>query len=209
MLQVPHPQPAPDIICLSHLRWNFVFQRPQHLMTRFARDHRVFFVEEPIFRPEIAPRLLIEQVDTVRVVVPHLPEGISAEDAIVAQRHLLEQLIEAEGVSKYVLWYYTPMALPFTTHLAPVAVVYDCMDELSAFKGAPSIITARETELMRRASLVLTGGQSLFEAKRHLHSNIPRFRAAWMSRTSHRRGASSPSRRIRRRFRIRALASSA
>jgi len=175
MLQVPHPQPAPDIICLSHLRWNFVFQRPQHLMTRFARDRRVFFVEEPIFHPEIAPRLLIEQVDTVRVVVPHLPEGISAEDAIVAQRHLLEQLIEAEGVSKYVLWYYTPMALPFTTHLAPVAVVYDCMDELSAFKGAPSIITARETELMRRASLVLTGGQSLFEAKRHLHSNIHPF----------------------------------
>ena len=175
MISVTHPAPAPDLICLSHLRWNFVFQRPQHLMTRCARDRRVFFVEEPIFQPGVAAHLLIEQSDTVRVVVPHLPHGISSEQAIVAQRHLLQQLIEAERMSSYVLWYYTPMALPFTDRLSPVAVVYDCMDELSAFKGAPAVLTAREAELMRRASLVLTGGQSLFEAKRHLHSNIHPF----------------------------------
>lgn len=175
MLQVPLPQATPDLICLSHLRWNFVFQRPQHLMTRCARERRVFFVEEPIFGREGSPRLLIEQTGTVRVVVPQLPNGISAEDATVAQRHLLDQLMDAERVSRYVLWYYTPMALPFTDHLSPQAVVYDCMDELSAFKGAPSAISALETELMHRASLVLTGGQALFEAKRHLHSNIHPF----------------------------------
>jgi UDP-galactopyranose mutase len=144
-------------------------------MTRCARDRRVFFVEEPLFQPGVTPQLLIEQSDMVRVVVPQLPQGISPEDAIVAQRRLLEQLIEAERMSSYVLWYYTPMALPFTDRLSPVAVVYDCMDELSAFKGAPAILKAREAELMRRASLVLTGGQSLFEAKRHLHSNIHPF----------------------------------
>jgi UDP-galactopyranose mutase len=175
MLQVTHPRSTPDLICLSHLRWNFVFQRPQHLMTRCARDRRVFFVEEPIFQPGISPHLLINHSDTVRVVVPHLPQGISNDDAIVAQRELVDQLIEAERISKYVLWYYTPMALAFTDHLSPAAVVYDCMDELSAFKGAPSVIKAREAELMSRASLVLTGGQSLFEAKRHLHSNIHPF----------------------------------
>jgi UDP-galactopyranose mutase len=49
------------------------------------------------------------------------------------------------------------------------------MDELSAFKGAPAILKAHEAELMRRASLVLTGGQSLFEAKRHQHTNIHPF----------------------------------
>jgi hypothetical protein len=175
MRQVP-PRPEPDLICLSHLRWNFVFQRPQHLMTRCARDRRVFFVEEPIFEPEVtSPQLLIDQSDAVRVVVPHLPKGISNEDAIIAQRDLLDQLVAAQRISKYVLWYYTPMAVPFTDHLSPVTVVYDCMDELSAFKGAPSIITAHENELMRRAALVLTGGQSLFEAKRHLHSNMHPF----------------------------------
>src|SRR5574339_576923 len=120
MHPVTHPAPKPDLICLSHLRWNFVFQRPQHLMTRCARDRRVFFVEEPLFQPGVSPELLIEQSDTVRVVVPQLPQGISPEDAIVAQRRLLEQLIEAERMSSYVLWYYTPMALPFTDRLSPV-----------------------------------------------------------------------------------------
>ena len=164
-----------DVVCFSHLRWDFVFQRPQHLMTRCARERRVFYVEEPIFHSGIAPRLNIEHSGAVNVIVPHLPEGMSAVDASDAQRALLEQWIEAEHISEYVLWYYTPMALSFTDRLSPVAVVYDCMDELSAFKGAPPIIKAREAELMRRATLVLTGGQSLFEAKRHQHANIHPF----------------------------------
>src|SRR5215203_3623919 len=175
MLQVTNAPPTPDLICLSHLRWNFVFQRPQHLLTRCARDRRVFFVEEPLFQPGIEPRLRIELSGSVRVIVPELPEGIGENEAIAAQRDLLEQCIEAQQISEYVLWYYTPMALPFTDHLSPVAVVYDCMDELSAFKGAPTILKAREAELMRRAALVLTGGQSLFEAKRHQHPNIHPF----------------------------------
>ena len=175
MFQVPPGNDPCDLICFSHLRWNFVFQRPQHLMTRCARERRVFYVEEPIFHSGIAPRLHIEHSGAVNVIVPHLPEGMSAVHASHAQRALLEQWIEAEHISEYVLWYYTPMALSFTDRLSPVAVVYDCMDELSAFKGAPPIIKAREAELMRRATLVLTGGQSLFEAKRHQHANIHPF----------------------------------
>src|SRR5688572_1836590 len=175
MFQVPTGNDRCDLICFSHLRWNFVFQRPQHLMTRCARERRVFYVEEPIFHSGIGPRLHIEHSGAVTVIVPHLPKGMSAADANHAQRELLEQWIEAEHVSEYVLWYYTPMALAFTDRLSPVAVVYDCMDELSAFKGAPPIIKAREAELMRRAALVLTGGQSLFEAKRHQHANIHPF----------------------------------
>jgi UDP-galactopyranose mutase len=88
---------------------------------------------------------------------------------------LIDELIESQRVAEYVLWYYTPMALAFTDHLMPCAVVYDCMDELSAFKGAPSVLKGREAELMRRAALVLTGGQSLYEAKRHQHANIHPF----------------------------------
>jgi UDP-galactopyranose mutase len=172
MFQVPPGSDPCDLICFSHLRWNFVFQRPQHLMTRCARDRRVFYVEEPVFHSGIAPRFHTEHAGPVNVIVPQLPEGMSAADANNAQRELLEQWIEAEHISEYLLWYYTPVALSFSDRLSPVAVVYDCMDELSAFKGAPAIIKAREAELMRRAALVLTGGQSLFEAKRHQHANI-------------------------------------
>jgi UDP-galactopyranose mutase len=161
-----------DVVCLSHLRWNFVFQRPQHLMTRCARDRRVFFVEEPVYAVGNAPQLAVDASSAVTVVVPHLPSGMDTAGSISAQRALLDEFLRRECVNDFVLWYYTPMALRFTDHLKPAAIVYDCMDELSAFKGADSSITNWETELMRRASLVLTGGQSLFEAKRALHSNI-------------------------------------
>jgi UDP-galactopyranose mutase len=162
----------PDVICLSHLRWNFVFQRPQHLLTRCAREHRVFFVEEPVFGEGVTPHLRVEVDGPVTVVVPHLPEGLAHESSIAAQRTLLDHFIETEGIRDYVLWYYTPMALALTRHLSPKAVVYDCMDELSAFQGAPATLREHERELMQRASLVLTGGRSLYEAKRHQHHNI-------------------------------------
>jgi UDP-galactopyranose mutase len=169
------PAPAPDLICLSHLRWNFVFQRPQHLMTRCARDRRVFFVEEPVIGGHTDPRLEIETSSRVCVVVPHLPAGLSAACIERVQRALLDELIEQQQIEQYLLWYYTPMALAFTDHLAPAATIYDCMDELSAFKNAPAVLKQREADLMRRASLVLTGGQSLYEAKRHQHTNIHLF----------------------------------
>lgn len=161
-----------DLICLSHLRWNFVFQRPQHLMVRWARDRRVFFVEEPAFRPGITARLLVTREDNVHVVIPQLPEELDPAQADDAQHRLIDQLIRTRVISRYLLWYYTPMALAFTKHLRPAATIYDCMDELSGFKGAPSALAMRERDLMRRAGLVLTGGRSLYEAKRDQHSNI-------------------------------------
>src|ERR1051325_11434195 len=171
-----HPvSPLPDLICLSHLRWNFVFQRPQHLMTRCARDRRVFFVEEPILQPGIAPHMRIDRAAPVCVVVPHLPDGLTESESIATQRRLIDDLLERERITEYLLWYYTPMALAFTDHLAPLTVVYDCMDELSAFKGASTTIADREALLLGRASLVLTGGQSLYEAKRDKHPNIHPF----------------------------------
>src|SRR5687768_9525670 len=128
---------APDVVCLSHLRWHFVFQRPQHLLTRCARDHRVFFVEEPVNDASLAaPQLHVDRSGPVTVIVPHLPETYTDAQRAVAQRQLLDGFMDSEQVVDFVLWYYTPMALEFTRHLAPRAVVYDCMDELSAFKGA-------------------------------------------------------------------------
>src|SRR5918993_1105677 len=137
MVQVTQASPMPDLICLSHLRWKFVFQRPQHLMTRCASERRVYFVEEPIYEPEATPRLQVERDGEVRVVTPYLATGQSADYVRAQQRKLLDELMGREGVTRYILWYYTPMALPFTRHLMPLATVYDCMDELSAFKNAP------------------------------------------------------------------------
>jgi glycosyltransferase involved in cell wall biosynthesis len=165
-----------DLVCLSHLRWDFVYQRPQHLLSRCARTQRVFFVEEPVF--DDAPTLQMDittRNDGVRVVVPHLPAGRSEEENNAAQRALIDQLLIEQGISDYVLWYYTPMALAFSEHLQPRAIVYDCMDELSAFRGAPAVMREREARLLARADVVFTGGQTLYEAKRESHPNIHPF----------------------------------
>lgn len=174
MLQ-SNPVQLPDVICFSHLRWDFVFQRPQHLMTRCARESaRVYFFEEPIY-DAVEERLDVAMSGRVRVATPHLPAQLDESAAIDAQRRLLDALRERENITDCVAWYYTPMALPFTDHLAPSAIVYDCMDELASFKNAPAVLKEREALLMSRAALVLTGGQSLYEAKRHQHPNIHPF----------------------------------
>src|SRR5689334_9368207 len=88
------PATRPDLVCLSHLRWDFVYQRPQHLMSRFARDRRVFFVEEPVWE-DTKPRLEVgERKGGVKVAVPHLPHGLSPEQADAAQAGLLRGLLE-------------------------------------------------------------------------------------------------------------------
>ncbi|GAB4385900.1 MAG: glycosyltransferase family 1 protein [Elainellaceae cyanobacterium] len=170
------PSNAHDLICLSHLRWDFVYQRPQHLLSRCAKGRRVFVMEEPMFTAEQDAWLSISRRECgVWVVVPHLPEGLDEEAAIATQRKLLDELIEGCDIQNYILWYYTAMAMPFSKHLTPELVVYDCMDELSAFKGAPPILREREAELFQWSDLVFTGGQSLYEAKQHQHPHVHAF----------------------------------
>src|SRR5262249_15259600 len=154
----------PDLVCLSHMRWDFVYRRPQHLMSRSACERRVFFVEEPVLGAP-TPRLDISPRDCgVVVVVPRLPGGLSeAEVAAIEQSLLLDELFLEYNISDYILWYYTPMAVAFTWHLEPLAIVYDCMDELSAFKFAPPSLKQREAELLSCADVVFTGGYSLYE----------------------------------------------
>lgn len=165
-----------DLVCLSHLRWNFVYQRPQHLMSRFAGHQRVFFVEEPIFDAMATSRIDVNRdACGVWIAVPHLVVGLPEVEVIDTLRKLLEQLFNDYRISEYLLWYYTPMALEFSRDLRPLAVIYDCMDELSAFRNAPTQLIEREAELLSRANVVFTGGQSLYEAKRHLHKNIYAF----------------------------------
>ena len=174
---MPSGHIAFDVLCFSHLRWDFVFQRPQHLLSRAAQSGRVFYVEEPLFEAVAKPFLRTRVVDGgVVVAQPILPwtlhEQTDPPAAIVqAQRDLVHELIGVERLQHYVCWYYTPIALAFTADLLPDATVYDCMDELSAFRGAPPEMLEREEELLRRADVVFTGGASLYDSKKHRHGN--------------------------------------
>jgi len=166
----------PDLVCLSHLRWDAVFQRPQHLMSRCAFERRVYFVEEPVFSDSI-PRLEISRRNGgVFVVVPHLLLGLSdSEAAVLEQSLLLDELFLEYAITDYILWYYTPMAIAFTWHLEPLTIVYDCLNEPPAFNGAPQNTRQREAELLMSADLVFTEDYSLYEAKRRLHPNVHPF----------------------------------
>ncbi|MBI2392081.1 MAG: glycosyltransferase family 1 protein [Deltaproteobacteria bacterium] len=165
----------PDFVVLSHLRWGFVLQRPQHLMTRFARSRRVFFVEEPIFH-DGPPRMKVtEPAPNVFVAVPLLPHHHSHAENIAEQRRLLDELLGERRVHQPIAWFYTPMAMPFARHLAASAVIWDCMDELSHFAFAPKELVDLERELLAHADLVFTGGHSLYEAKRDRHHSVHAF----------------------------------
>jgi UDP-galactopyranose mutase len=169
---VATPAETTTLICFSHLRWDFVYQRPQHLMSRFARQSRVFYVEEPVYGAD-SPRLDLSPRDNhLTVVVPCLPHGLAEQTRDDALRSLITEFIAQQTIASFVAWYYTPMALPWTRHLRPVAVVYDCMDELSLFRGAPAEMVERERELIALADIVFTGGSSLYEAKRDKCDNV-------------------------------------
>ncbi|PZA08868.1 MULTISPECIES: glycosyltransferase family 1 protein [unclassified Meiothermus] len=171
-------QSSYDIVCFSHLRWNFVYQRPQHLMGRAAQRHRVVFVEEPIFGSESEPRLETYRDGGVHVATPHLPAGLG-EDRVGSSLHaLVKDFLEELGVHDFVLWLYSPMFLPYLRGLEPKATVYDCMDELANFRFAPPVLREREQQLFRWADVVFTGGQSLYEAKRRQHPNCHCFPSA-------------------------------
>lgn len=163
----------PTLVCFSHLRWDFVYQRPQHLMSRFARSRRVLFVEEPVFELDADPHLRVTpRAGGLEVIVPVLPENTDARRAIAAQRSLLTAHLTRVAGRRPTFWFQTPMALPAApTELAGV-VIYDCMDELSAFHDAPPALLFNEKQLLARADLVFTGGRALYEAKRSKHPAV-------------------------------------
>lgn len=164
----------PHLIVFSHLRWDFVYQRPQHLLSRIARQHAVLFVEEPVHGEGAARFECSSPMPNVTVLRPCTPVRAAGfhDDQLKILKPLLMDHLREHLVQDYMVWFYTPMALPLLAQLSPRAVVYDCMDELSGFKGAPRQMRQREAALLKSAQLVLTGGNSLYEAKRHQHANV-------------------------------------
>jgi len=161
-----------DLVCFSHLRWNFVFQRPQHLLTRFSKDCRVFYIEEPIFFEGNDYNNLTLIQENLWVVVPYLQQGSTNENLADRLKQLLKKLFTERDIVKYIFWYYTPMSFEIINSFEPELIVYDCMDELSAFKFAPPNLKEIENKLLKNADLVFTGGYSLYEFKKHLHNQI-------------------------------------
>ena len=161
-----------NILCVSHLRWHFVFQRPQHLLSRAAKTGTVLYVEEPVVGDGAAHLEVTADATGVLVGVPHLPADLPAAEHPAVLRGLLAQAARRYLDDEFVLWVYTPMAVPFAHDLAAAAVVYDCMDELSAFAGASPELQRHERALFDLADVVFTGGQTLYEAKRASHANV-------------------------------------
>lgn len=113
-----------------------------------------------------------ETADGVTVCVPQLPQGLPQNEVFRTQESMLNSFLREQKSESYALWYYTPMARNFTRDLDPGVVVYDCMDELSAFRGAPPGLHAAEAELFEAADLVFTGGRSLYETKQNRHPSV-------------------------------------
>ena len=164
-----------DVVVLSHLRWNFVYQRPQHVLSRLAAYARVIFIEEPL--PGTGEKLTFEISEpqpNVTVVRPHSPAaspGFSNEQLELLKPRL-QEFLGSQSIHRFCAWLYTPMALPLLDGLRPELVIYDCMDALDAFLHAPPELRLREEALLRRADVVFTGGPSLYKRLQGRHGNV-------------------------------------
>jgi glycosyltransferase involved in cell wall biosynthesis len=161
------------LVCFSHLRWKFVYQRPQHLLSRFAKKYAVYYIEEYIYTDEADGYSVNITDENVTIITPHLKNNQTSHQSEAYRiENILKVVFEEQVIHCYIFWYYTPMALAFTANFNPLTIVYDCMDELSAFKFAPPELKLLEQQLFQKAAIVFTGGNSLYEAKKNQHRNI-------------------------------------
>lgn len=177
VVEILHASHLPFIV-FSHLRWDFVWQRPQQILSRLAATHPVLFVEEPHFGHSNLSRLDISfPLENIVRVVPQLNDRLRAKYDVSMQMvcSLLQLEFQrnpdlAKQFREPAVWFYTPMPSPIVLEeFDPVGVIYDCMDELAQFKGAPADIRYREKSLIKEADIVFTGGRKLYEAKSKLH----------------------------------------
>jgi UDP-galactopyranose mutase len=160
------------IIVFSHLRWDFVYQRPQHLLSRLAENYKIVFIEEPMFHKHDCFLETSMPEPNVHVLKPHTPVAAPGfhDEQLPHLIKLMRQFVALD--EDHVAWFYTPMALPLLQELQPTLVIYDCMDELASFKNPPKQMLQRENALLKVADLVFTGGPSLHNAKQSRHPSV-------------------------------------
>lgn len=180
LLSIPKTS-TPGIVVFSHLRWSFVWQRPQQFLSRFAKTHRILFIEEPIYDlPDgDTGRLELEAVaPNILVSTVHLPGSMRSNEKLPEElRSFARQAIETVNLQgefdSPLLWYYSPMEASWSLdHFENSGIVYDCMDELSQFRGAPPELVNQEKRLLNRADVVFTGGYQLWTKKSQQHPNV-------------------------------------
>jgi protoporphyrinogen oxidase/glycosyltransferase involved in cell wall biosynthesis len=175
-----HPGVIPEhvfmqsLLVFSHTRWDIVFQRPQHLMTRLGCDYRVFFFEPPVFDDKGVWLEISEPAPNVHVCRPHTPQGEPgfADAQIADLQRLLDRLVSSHELGTPVVWLCTSMALPLVQRLEPSCIVYDCTDGFATTADAPRELQLREHAVLKLADLVFTAGRSVFRAKQALHDNV-------------------------------------
>jgi UDP-galactopyranose mutase len=164
-----------DLVVFSHLPWDFVYQRPQHLLSRLAAGRRVIFIQEPEYHPHERPSWSFSDGPPgVIVARPQTPlhEPGFHDHQLAAMESMTNELFEQLQVEDYIAWFYTPLALPLIAAHKPQMIVYDCMDALDAFLNAPQNLKDRENDLLNLADIVFTGGPSLFKRLQHRHPNV-------------------------------------
>lgn len=170
------------LICFSHLRWDFVWQRPQHLLSRLSKRFKIYFVEEPAFseltdqpKLEVLPTPANPDIVVIRLILPGAEEswvGHGDKTSQPVYNDLLSQFFKEQNIKQPLLWFYTPMALDFLQIIPDYKLlIYDVMDQLAAFKDAPVELLKREKDLLERADIVLTGGVSLYRSKLPFNKN--------------------------------------
>jgi UDP-galactopyranose mutase len=153
---MPTSPSCPDLFCLSPLRWGTAPERHRQLMIRFGLTRRVFYCEEPVFGETADPRLEVTSAEGVFVLQPKLPGGLEPEAVDIVQSILLNAMMRDMGVQRYVLWYYTPLALRYTEFFTPAATVYDWMEDVVAVKGGSAELHERHRQLLARSDIVFT-----------------------------------------------------
>jgi glycosyltransferase involved in cell wall biosynthesis len=153
-----------DMIVFCHLRWQFVYQRPQHIISRLSSTMKILFIEEPLHQhTKENSGNLIKVSEMLHVLQPNV-------DNIESIAGILPEYIKNKSIP--VGWFYSASFSPLLEQLNFETVVYDCMDELSLFKGAPAHLINQEKYLMAHADVIFTGGKSLYESKKQLHANV-------------------------------------
>jgi len=174
---------AYPLIVFCHLRWDFVWQRPQQFHSRFAKRRRVLFVEGPFVEPgDFEPYYSLRAVPEhpgVTLMNMHFSEEAWNKGGVyvdATRRALLDKALATDLKGRFdspVAWFYDPMAVE--SHLGQhgaIATVYDCMDELSQFRFAPPELVQRERRLLLNADVVFAGGRKMAQSKRRFNTNV-------------------------------------
>ncbi len=174
----------PLLLCLAHLGWDYVWQRPQHILSRLAAHYRVIYVNEPRLVNPVDDEYpaddqpYLQQVGQTagltawQPIYPHRPEVLAQWRETYLR--LVQTLLPPAGPPP-ILWFYTPTPYYFLEHIPAGLVVYDIMDNLAGFKGAASDLPEREAKVLAAADMVFTGGRSLYRKHQHAHPHLHLF----------------------------------